>query len=82
MATKNEGRATKCAICMHRERARIETLRLGGASYRVLSAKFAISKDSLHRHMLSHVAPERKATLIVGPVKIDQVAEKAAEEGR
>ena len=57
-------------------------MRAGGVSYRVLSDKFALSKDALHRHWLRHVAPERRAALIVGPVRLEELANKAAEEGK
>lgn len=67
---------------MHPERARIEALRAGGVSYRVLSDKFALSKDALHRHWLHHVAPERRAALIVGPIRLEELANKAADEGK
>ena len=73
---------TTCAVCRHPERARIEALRAGGVSYRVLADKFGVSKDMLHRHWTNHVAPERRAALIVGPIKLAELANKAAEEGR
>lgn len=73
---------TTCTVCNHAQRARIEALRAGGASYRVLGEKFGLSKSVLHRHWKLHVAAERRAALIVGPVKIEELANKAAEEGR
>jgi hypothetical protein len=73
---------TTCGVCAHPERARIEALRAGGVSYRVLSDKFVLSKDSLHRHWINHVAPERRAALIVGPVRLEDLANRAADEGK
>ena len=82
MAARTRLKATTCHVCSHPQRARIEALRAGGVSYRVLAEKFGLSKDTLHRHWIGHVAAERRAALIVGPIKIEELANKAAEEGR
>ena len=72
-----------CKVGLHPERARLETLRAGGASYDSLAKKFeGVSKDQIFRHWKKCVPAERKAQLIGGPgVKIEELAEKAAESG-
>lgn len=70
----------RCPVCNHPERARIETAKAAGVSYRVLAEKFGLSKDSLHRHWTNCVRPETKAELLAGPVKLKELAGKAAEE--
>ncbi len=71
----------KCAICNHPERARIEALRLGGASVMALRRKFPdLSKDALFRHFKNHVSPERKAELLLGPTAVHELVEKSAKE--
>ncbi len=72
-----------CKVCLHPERARLETLRAAGASYESLAKKFeGVSKDQIFRHWKKCVPAERKASLVAGPgVKIEELAEKAAESG-
>jgi hypothetical protein len=73
----------QCIVCKHVDRARIETLKAGGASFDSIAKKFdGVSKDQLWRHWHRHVPAERKAQLIGGPeIKMEQLAEKAAESG-
>jgi hypothetical protein len=71
---------TKCALCNHAERHRIEMLSTAGASLDRLSDQFGVSRDSIWRHMGRHVTDEAKAAYLVGPGKIHQLIEKAAIE--
>lgn len=72
----------KCTACSHDERWRIELLRAGGASYEALSQKFApLSKDAIRRHWENHVSAEMKASYLVGPAQLADLAAKAADEG-
>jgi hypothetical protein len=75
-------RPAQCGACMHAERARLEALRVGGVPLRVLAKQFSLSKDVIHRHFKSHVSPQRKAELMAGPAKVEQLANAAAGEGR
>jgi transposase-like protein len=72
-------RNRNCQVCGHSERYRIEMLLAGGASLRAMARKFGIDHRALHRHWANHVADERKAQLIAGPVKLTELAERAAE---
>lgn len=71
----------RCAVCQHSERHRIELLLAGGASKRSVAEKFSLHPDSVWRHFTHHVTDERKAALIAGPVKLHELAERAASEG-
>jgi hypothetical protein len=83
MATKARSlRPAQCGACMHAERARLEALRVGGVPLRVLAKQFSLSKDVIHRHFKSHVSPQRKAELMAGPAKVEQLANAAADESR
>ncbi|MCP1852098.1 MULTISPECIES: hypothetical protein [unclassified Bradyrhizobium] len=71
----------KCTVCAHDERWRIELLRAGGASLDSLAAKFGLSKDAIGRHWHNHVSDEIKASYLVGPAQLADLAAKAADEG-
>ncbi|TFV69418.1 hypothetical protein E4K64_33340 [Bradyrhizobium frederickii] len=71
----------KCTVCAHDERWRIELLRAGGASLDSLATKFGLSKDAIGRHWHNHVSVEMKASYLVGPAQLAELAEKAADEG-
>ena len=75
-------RPSQCTVCAHQERARIELLRAGGASLRILAEKFGISKDAVHRHFENHVTDARKAELCAGPARVEELANKAADESK
>ena len=72
----------KCSVCFHAERARIEALRVNGVSLRTLSEKFGISKDSVSRHFKSHVTQARRAELLAGPARVEELANAAADESK
>lgn len=74
-------RKSRCQVCNHDERWRIELLRAGGASLDALATKFGIGRDAVHRHWRDHVPPELKAGYLAGPVQLQQLAQKAADAG-
>jgi hypothetical protein len=71
----------KCMVCQHPDRWRIELLKAGGASLRSLAAKFDVSLDAVDRHWHKHVSAEMKASYLLGPVQLQELAAKAAEQG-
>jgi len=74
--------ATRCAICRHPDRPRIEALRCAGVSLDKLAEQFNVHRDAIWRHMEKHVPDERKASYLIGAGKIAQLAEVAAEESQ
>jgi hypothetical protein len=71
----------RCQVCRHEDRWRIELLRAGGASLDSLAAKFGVERDSIWRHWTRHVSDEAKAGYLCGPIELEKLAERAAEEG-
>jgi len=69
-----------CLVCAHVERGRIELLLAGGAGQKAVGRKFGLSKDSVHRHWHAHVSEERRLTLIMGPVQVQALRARVAEE--
>jgi hypothetical protein len=69
-----------CTICRHEHRALIESSRLAGASLDSVAAKYSVSRDSIHRHMKSHVSDDLRAELLAA-VPLEQLAAEAAREG-
>jgi len=47
-----------------------------------LAEQFDVHRDAVWRHMERHVSDERKASYLIGPAKIAQLAEIAAEESK
>jgi hypothetical protein len=73
--------STRCQVCRHPERWRIELLRAGGASLDALAEKFGVDRDAIWRHWTNHVSTEMKASYLCGPAQLAELAEKAAVEG-
>jgi hypothetical protein len=73
--------SSRCQICRHPERWRIELLRAGGASLDALAAKFNVDRDAVWRHWGRHVSPEMKAGYLAGPVQLQELAAKAPDTG-
>ncbi|MDN4988835.1 hypothetical protein QY049_37450 [Bradyrhizobium sp. WYCCWR 13022] len=71
----------RCQVCRHPERWRIELLHAGGASLDALGEKFGVHRDAIWRHWTRHVSDETKATYLCGPVRLAELAERAATEG-
>jgi hypothetical protein len=72
--------SSKCAVCRHDERWRIELLKAGGASLDALAAKFGVSRDSIDRHWHRHVSLEARASYLIGPGEMATIGERAIEE--
>jgi hypothetical protein len=75
------GFMSRCTVCTHPERWRIELLRAGGASLESLGQKFGVSRDAVHRHWHMHVTAEAKAKYLCGPAELETLASRAANEG-
>jgi hypothetical protein len=73
--------SSKCVVCRHSDRWRIELLKAGGAGIDALAKKFDVSRDSIDRHWHRHVSAESKATYLCGPAELATIAERAAIEG-
>jgi hypothetical protein len=71
-----------CITCRHSERARIDLALASGRPLRDVAREFGLHKDCLQRHWQNHVSEERKLQLVGGPVALDKLARKAAEEDR
>jgi hypothetical protein len=71
---------TKCAVCNHAERHRIEMLSTAGQSLEKLAQQFGLHKDCIWRHMQRHVTDDAKAGYLVGPSRLAKLIETAAIE--
>lgn len=71
----------RCSVCTHAQRYRIELALVGGASRESVGKRFQVSSDAAGRHLRNHVSAERRAQLVAGPLKLEELAAKAAEEG-
>jgi hypothetical protein len=71
----------RCQVCRHPELYRIELAMAAGVAMRPLGRKFDLPRRALDRHKRLHMAPERLAQLVAGPVKLSQLAERSAEMG-
>lgn len=71
----------QCSICAHEQRYRIELAMVSGVGRRVIAKRFGVSGDAAWRHLRNHVPGERRAQLVAGPLKLGELAEKAASEG-
>jgi hypothetical protein len=69
-----------CKVCSHPERHLIEQLRVAGCSLDSIAAKFpGVLRDSIHRHMHTHVSEAAKAVYLAD-IPIAEVAERAGRE--
>jgi hypothetical protein len=80
-AARRAYQSSKCAVCRHPDRWRIELLKAGGAGLDALAKKFDVSRDSIDRHWHRHVSVESKATYLCGPIELATIAKRAAVEG-
>jgi hypothetical protein len=69
-----------CNVCAHAEKVQIEAGRIADISADALAEKYGISRDSIYRHMCSHVDEETRAQYIED-VPIRDLMKRAAEEG-
>ena len=79
--TVRKSTSSRCQLCRHDERWRIELLRAGGASLDFLAEKFGVHRDAIFRHWRDHVSDEMKAGYLAGPVQLEELAAKAADAG-
>ncbi|MHB8423923.1 MAG: hypothetical protein ACYDB9_02035 [Gammaproteobacteria bacterium] len=70
---------TQCTICRHEQRHRIELALVSGASRQAVARKFNVSPHAAWRHGVKHITPERRAQLVAGPLKLHELAERAAQ---
>jgi hypothetical protein len=76
-------RTGACVICKHPERSRIEALRLSGVSLRIVAKRFGLTgRDAVHYHFKRHVTPERRASLMLGAAKLEELVNQATKESR
>lgn len=74
--------ASRCTICNHPERTRIEMLRIAGTSLDALVKRFELGdggRDRLWRHMKAHVSDADRAAL-VADIPLSELAARAAAE--
>ena len=69
------------SICNHDQRYEIELALVSGVATRAVAKKYAVSRDSAFRHLKNHVPPERRAQLVAGPMRLQELAMKATAEG-
>jgi hypothetical protein len=71
---------SRCTVCRHAERARIELLRIAGVSLDTLASQFGLSRDAVHRHMAKHVTIADKAAYLAD-VPLSELMARAADDG-
>jgi hypothetical protein len=71
----------RCTVCRHPERFRVELAMAAGVALQALGRKYGLNRRALDRHSRNHVTEERRAQLVAGPVKLHELAERAAEMG-
>ncbi len=69
-----------CQICRHADRQRIELMRCSGVSLDAVATKFAVHRDAVWRHMRDHCSDELKLHYLAGPIAVEKLRERAAEE--
>src|SRR5689334_3840024 len=57
-------RGVPCSVCESKSRAQCEIGIVHKVPYRVLAARFDLSKDSIRRHAASHLSPTQRAALL------------------
>jgi hypothetical protein len=85
--TTNKPRATRnaqCTICSmpSDQQAVLERLFVGGASKESLSRRFNVSRFAVIRHTRNHLTDSRKSELMMGPIKVAELVNKAADESK
>jgi hypothetical protein len=59
----------------------MEVLLVSGAGRRAVAKQFSVSPDAVWRHGRAHISQEQRAQILGGPVKLQELATKAAAEG-
>lgn len=80
-AARHHTGGRRCSICAHQDRGRLELALVSGASRQAIGRKYGVSPHALARHDSGHISAERRAQLMGGPLKLQELAERAAEEG-
>jgi hypothetical protein len=70
---------SRCIVCSHPERARIELARVSGVGLDAVAKTFDVSRDAIWRHMTNHVTDAERA-LYLCDVDLKAVAERANAE--
>jgi hypothetical protein len=73
-------RSGRCKVCQSPQRFRVELLLVSGAGRRAIAKKFGLSPDSIWRHGRLHISADQRTQLLAGPVKLRELADRAAEE--
>jgi len=74
-------KGTRCSICKHDDRARIELLLARGASRRHIGERFHCSPDAVWRHWRNgHVAEYVKSQLAIQALKPGETLEKLVQD--
>jgi hypothetical protein len=73
---------TRAALFATTSRVRIEIECAAARPGRAIGEQFGLKRDAVRRHWQNHLSGTRKAGLICGPLKIQRLAEKSAEEDR
>ena len=81
----NKPRATRnsqCKICQlgAADQAVLERLFVGGASKELLARRFNVSRFAVLRHTRNHLTDARKSELMMGPIKVGELVNRAADE--
>lgn len=80
MTAKKRQPNGQCMVCNHAELYRIELALRKGVSCAAVGKKYGISKSAAWRHWNNHVSDERKNQLAAGPLSINELAERAADQ--
>lgn len=59
----------------------MELMLVSGVGRRAVARKFGVSADAVWRHGKGHISDEHRAQLLGGPLKLRELADKAADEG-
>ncbi len=84
MATEPKPRkydsSNRCQICRHPQRSQIELMHIGGVGMDQIAARFGVERNAVWRHNKNHITEAQKAAILVGPAKLGDLIEVAAEE--
>lgn len=80
MIRPKKSRPRACTVCRHPERQRIEALHTAGVSLDRLAEKFSVHRDAIWRHCREHISEQTRVGYLIGPARIAELGEIAAEE--
>lgn len=70
----------RCKACAHPDRTQIEMLCAAGQSFALVGRRFGLTKDVCNRHYTHHVSADRKAVMIAGTGKLEELRQRAQDE--